>query len=132
MARARILVVDDDELVLATISRVLRTGHDLVLAGSGAQALALLDSDAAYDLVLCDLSMPHIGGATVYEEVALRCPELARRFVFMHGGATTDHDRRVLELVDRPALHKPFTAAELRLAVDGLLACDRSASDEPS
>lgn len=119
---ARILVVDDDRLVLGAVTRALGVEHELVLAEDGTKALVLLGSDDVYDVVLCDLVMPHVGGAVIYEEIAMLRPELARRFVFMHCDAMTDYDRRLLELVDRPAIRKPFTAAALRHAVDELLA----------
>lgn len=123
MARpARILVVDDDTVVLGTVARILGVDHRLVLAEDGTKALVLLGSDADYDVVLCDLVMPHVGGAVIYEEVAMLRPELARRFVFMHCDAATDYDRRLLEIVDRPALRKPFTPVQLRGVVDELLA----------
>lgn len=123
---ARILVVDDDKLVLGAVTRVLGVDHELVLAEDGIKALVLLGSDARYDVVLCDLVMPQVGGAMIYEEVAMLRPELARRFVFMHCEAASDYDRRLLEVVDRPALRKPFTPAELRQAVDPLLARSRA------
>lgn len=122
VSRAHILVVDDDPHILHLIDRVLGSDHDLVLVDGGDAALALLRRGPKYDLVLCDLSMPKIGGAQVYTEVAAVRPEMAKRFVFLHGGATTDRDSALLERVDRPSLLKPFTVANLRFVVDGMLA----------
>ena len=64
----RILVVDDDELQRSLLNRFLaELGHETVCAGSGAQALALLDSSV--DLVLLDLLMPEMDGFEVARQI---------------------------------------------------------------
>ena len=72
---ARLLVVDDEENILLTISEVLRLeGHDVETAASGHEAVSLLDAGAAYDLVLTDLHMEEGDGLLLLEEVRRRAP----------------------------------------------------------
>jgi CheY-like chemotaxis protein len=63
-ARAlNVLVVDDDELVQKSTSRVLHAfGHQASIAGCGEDALAQLEGGLEVDAVVLDLNMPGIGG----------------------------------------------------------------------
>lgn len=58
----RILVVDDDDLSRESLGELLRdAGYDVRMAKDGASALAVMQSFAP-ELVISDLSMPHLGG----------------------------------------------------------------------
>jgi len=57
-------------------------------------------------------------GSQLYERVEARDPELARRFVFLTGGAFTDEAIEFLRKVAGPCLDKPFDADQLRRALD--------------
>ncbi len=60
--RRTILVVDDSPTVLKIVGVALeRQGHEVLVAGNALQALAKLD-DAVPDLILLDVSMPHMDG----------------------------------------------------------------------
>ena len=120
MDRARILVADDDPLVRATIDHVLGAEHELVLVDGVDTALEILRHGPTYDLVLCDLAIPKIGGPALYREIETLRPATARRFVFMQGGSS-EAERVELRRIDRPVLRKPFTIDELRFVVDGML-----------
>lgn len=122
VSRPRILVADDEPLVLKTIERLLGAEYALTSVNDGAKALALLRAGERYDVVLCDLSMPEVGGALVYFETALLAPEQARRFGFIFGGTTTHTDRQLLDGLDQPRLEKPFTSRELRGMIETILA----------
>ena len=114
---ARVLVIDDDELVGSSIVRVLRREHEVVLLDGGHAALELVRHDDRFELVLCDLMMPDMTGMELHARVAARRPELARRFVFMTGGAFTEAAARFVRKGEHAVLTKPVRAAELRQAV---------------
>jgi PAS domain S-box-containing protein len=111
--RCRILIVDDDRPVAAAVALELED-HDVVVAGSGREALEILRRDPEFDVVLCDLMMPELSGADVYEWLKPVEPELVERFVFMTGGAFTSRAERFLAEVGNPRLDKPFHPEELR------------------
>jgi signal transduction histidine kinase len=73
-APARLLVVDDEENIVLTISEVLRLeGYEVDVAASGREAFACLGA-GEYDLVLTDLHMDDGDGLSLLEEVRRRAP----------------------------------------------------------
>ena len=83
-------------------------------------AFDLLDGGQAFDVVLCDLMMPNIGGREVFEAFA-RWPALLPGLIFMTGGTFSDAATAFLERAHRPVIYKPFTATELEAMVDAHL-----------
>ncbi len=75
MRNHKILLVDDDTLVLETTGVALRNrGYDLRTAQSGADALKLLE-EKEFDLVITDLVMDEIDGIDVLKAVKEKCPD---------------------------------------------------------
>src|SRR6266567_442837 len=62
----RVLVVDDEVAVGRTIQRLLGDRHEVVALAGGADAVELLRTDADFDVILCDMSMPEVTGIDVY------------------------------------------------------------------
>lgn len=62
--RKRILVVDDDPDILDALAIWLEDRFDVTTAADGREALTLL-RDQTFDLILLDLMMPGVDGATV-------------------------------------------------------------------
>ncbi len=116
-----VLVIDDELHVGSAIERVLSPPHDVTRVVDARDALALLRNGRRFDVVLCDLMMPHITGMDLYQEVMNFAPEQALKIVFMTGGAFTTRARRFLEDVPNPNLEKPFQADALLGLVDRML-----------
>ncbi|HEX8109573.1 MAG TPA: PAS domain S-box protein [Kofleriaceae bacterium] len=104
--RRRVLVVDDEALICRTIEQVLSESHDVAVATTGSDALALVAS-RKFDCILCDVMMPDMNGHELYRQVAAQHPGLERRFVFM-SGALAPSVAQVLEDLPNPWLAKPF------------------------
>jgi CheY-like chemotaxis protein len=114
--QARVLIVDDEPLVGKVLRRTL-TEHDVTVVESGAAALARLGAGERYDVVLCDLLMPGMSGMDVYRELATHHPDLARRVVFLTGGAFTTAARDFLERERVECVEKPFEVDALRAVI---------------
>src|SRR5262249_6274858 len=108
--RARILVVDDEELVGRVIRRALSPAHHVTVTTSASQALAAIE-EAPFDLILCDVMLPEPSGVDLHAQLAERSADQARRMVFMSGGAFTARARKFLAEVPNPRLEKPFDPA---------------------
>ena len=76
--------------------------------------MSCLQEAGDYDLVLCDLMMPEVSGMQLADEIARVKPGLAKRMVFMTGGAFSDDARDFVESADTRVLEKPLSAQEIR------------------
>lgn len=114
-ARLRVLVIDDQASVATALQRMLAREHDVVVENDGRAAVAALSAGGPdFDVIICDLMMPDVSGPDVYTATVERRPELAKRFVFMTGGAFTERGRQFLDEVRPPVLQKPFDLAKVR------------------
>jgi len=113
MAAARLLLIDDEPSIIRLLTALLAGTCAVVAAGSGAEAIAVLERDRKFDVVLCDLHMPVVDGITVYEAVERMEPALLGRFVFTTGGAITNRSRAFLDRVQPRVLAKPFPVEQL-------------------
>jgi signal transduction histidine kinase/CheY-like chemotaxis protein len=112
--RKRVLVVDDEPGIAAVFRRIIGRSHEVVVAQSGREALALLERDDAFDRIFCDLMMADLTGMDVYEALAQWRPDCLERFVFMTGGSFTERARTFLQTVPLPRIDKPFEPAIIR------------------
>ncbi|CAH2600477.1 Histidine kinase [Rhodovastum atsumiense] len=74
---ARILLVDDDDLVRETLAAQLEDmGFATLIAANGAEALALLEAGEVVDALVSDLSMPGMSGVVTIQKARLLRPDL--------------------------------------------------------
>lgn len=113
----RVLMLDDDEAVRRSLSRLLRRVgaevQELDPAGESEEALvdALAASEA--DILMLDLRMGPHGGLALWRQLAARAPGVARRAVFVSGAAPGDMDWEEAASCGQPLLGKPFTLQQL-------------------
>ncbi len=115
--RARVLVIDDEPMMGSAIVRALSVEHDADRVGHAQDALDRIESGEHFDVILCDLMMPDIGGADFYDALRERHPELLERIIFLTGGAFTARARAFLEEVDNLRLEKTFDVQHLRTII---------------
>ncbi|GGK49643.1 MASE1 domain-containing protein [Salinarimonas ramus] len=111
--RLRVLVVDDDALVLMGAATMVEDlGHVPIEAGSAADALALIDGGLAVDVVITDQAMPGMTGLQLAQAVRARRPDLplvlATGYAELPEGTDASVDAR---------LSKPFGQEELSRAL---------------
>ena len=111
--RPRVLVVDDEVLLLKAYRRMMGKIMDVETAEGAEQAIARIEEGHRFDVVLCDLSMPKMSGIEFHRVVESRWPELARRFVFATGGAVNAASREFLERTTVPWIEKPVAHDQL-------------------
>ncbi len=121
----RVLVVDDDASVAASIRRLLAPAQEVVVCTDAREALGRLGRGEAFDLVICDLMMPGISGIELHETLARMAPDLARDMIFITGGAFTPGARAFLARSPHIWIEKPFAPEALRSAVADKLAARR-------
>jgi signal transduction histidine kinase len=116
--RQRVLLVDDDELVLAAMRRYLGRAFDVDTAATVNEGLA--KASLAFDAILSDVVMPDGGGERFYLELMERDPALAERVIFVTGGAFRGELQEFLRTQSQPVLQKPVRLSEIQLAVSRL------------
>jgi DNA-binding NtrC family response regulator len=116
----RLLIVDDEPDMLENVSRILgKAGYECLTAGEPRKALALMESERP-DVLLTDLKMPGMDGLTLLRrarEVDSQVP-----VIIMTGFATIESAVEAVKEGAFDYLPKPFSADQLKLAVDRALA----------
>lgn len=105
MARARLLLVDDDAAMLHTTERILMGQYDVSSALTPGQAL---DLPAVFDLAIIDIRMPEMDGFELMARLKARDPGLD---VILMTGSTNDTDARLTRAIRENAfffINKPF------------------------
>jgi signal transduction histidine kinase/CheY-like chemotaxis protein len=112
--RLRVLVVDDEPHILHYMQATLRSwGHTVEVAFDGSQALKRALTQP-FDVIICDLRMPRLGGREMYQTLAQMHPAVAERIIFATGDTQRGDTLKFLEELGRPFLQKPFKLDELR------------------
>lgn len=122
--RVRLLLVDDEEIILELARRALPPEYDVTVAGSVADAIEQLENGEAFDVIVCDTMMLDGAGVEVYRWVETHAPEKQERFLFITGGTFTDDVSDFLAEREPPILRKPFSRAEFTSEVAALLGRD--------
>ena len=122
---ATILIVDDDEMIRATVRKILeKDGHVSEEAANGAEALISLDREEP-EVLISDIYMPEMDGIEFLIRVRESHPAL--KIIAMSGGGYLGADD-VLEMAGRLGAHavlsKPFTIDDVRETLQEVLAGD--------
>lgn len=120
-SRPRLLIVDDDDGVLAAVRRFLRRYRfEVKTAASGQEGLQELELNGPFQLVIADYRMPGMSGSQFLELVAERYP-LTRRMIL---SAYADSDQ-LLAAINAGTVHryltKPWDSRELLVSIRQLL-----------
>ena len=119
----RILVVDDDPLIIhAMEAALIADGHSVVTATGGQEAIDLFGAARSgpepFEVVITDLGMPHIDGRQV--AAAIKATDAAVHIIMLTGwGQRLQEDNDVPKHVDR-VLNKPPKLVDLRSALAGV------------
>ncbi len=109
---AEVLLVEDDEDFRDLLAGILQTkGYEVVLAGNGAEALALMKGGLRPCIILLDLMMPVMDGWT-FRQAQLADPAIASIPVIVLS-AVSDYSRPISGLMMRKPGNIPLIAREI-------------------
>lgn len=119
---AKILLVEDDDLVRDMLTQVLqRASHQVICAANGEEAIEVLKEDSP-DIMVTDIIMPKKSGITLISEVRNRHPHL--EIIAISGGGRLD-PTGYLDLSETlgasVSFEKPIDNTALLMAIDLLL-----------
>jgi CheY-like chemotaxis protein len=132
---ARILIVEDQELVRSTIKVVLeRAGHSIAVAADGIDGLQQF-RQAEFAAVICDVFMPGKDGLATLQELRAISGDVP--VIMISGGSmrplragdahNLDYLKMATDLGATRTIAKPFNTRDLTAAVDEVLAAPTSA-----
>jgi len=127
MEKKKALVIDDEQIVLDSVSRILTDeNYDVDISLSGREGLNQA-IEKEYDIVLTDIRMPDIGGMRVLRDIKRAKPSLP--VVMITGYASVKSAVQAMKLGAADYIEKPFTPDQLLKAV--VSALDIAATQAP-
>ncbi len=116
---ARILVVDDEDIVIRSCLRILDgNGYQIETARDGQEALRKVD-DNSYDVMILDIMMPNLGGMEVLRRVKETHPDTD--VIMITGLSQIDTAVQAMKLGAFDYISKPFEPDELKLVIQRAL-----------
>ena len=121
--RPRILVVDDEPLILEGLSRLLATvNYDVIVAQGGCDAIIAIGKQQ-FDIILLDLGMPDLSGSEVLRFIADRGVDTP--VIVVSGESSIDAAINALRAGACDFVRKPYESEELLRRIDNTLTRSR-------
>jgi len=118
MERGRILLVDDEPILLVTISDALvKAGYTVKAAKSGQEGLAMFQ-EGSFDTVLLDMVMPDMSGMDILREIKSLSPQTIVVMITAYG--TIEKAVEAMKLGAHDFVSKPFSLEELTLKLQNI------------
>ena len=122
VAKARILVVDDETMVSQFVSETLtEEGHEVEAVDSAEEALEKV-KDGKYQVIMLDIKMPGMSGIELYRYFQQTSPVIAERVIFITGDVMGASTTDFLSKTKASYIIKPFDAGQLKTEINRLLA----------
>jgi diguanylate cyclase (GGDEF)-like protein len=118
---ARILIIDDDDLTLTILRKMLEAdGYEVEVCSSGTDALARF-LHCSFDAVLCDMWMAGMSGKDFYLQLKQGFPEYQRRVIFITGDIASEATWEFIDERHLPYVIKPISRPLLRRKVEEIV-----------
>ena len=102
---ARVLLVDDEEAFLESMSERMRLrGMDVTTASSAKEALEVIESDI-FDAVILDIQLPEMDGMAVLKKIKAKHPEA--QIILLTGHASLEKGVEAMKIGASDYLEKP-------------------------
>lgn len=120
MAEKKILVIDDEELVLKSIQTLLRrTGYEVIVSRNGQEALKVIKG-LQVDLIVCDVRMPSFSGIETIKAIRSFLLSEQRNLIpeiLITGYAEESLNKQIEELNVAEYMYKPFDLRDFLASV---------------
>lgn len=120
----KILVIDDEELIIRSLSRLLeKNGYEVFIAKNGQDAL-VMNEEESFDLIIADIRMPGMDGVETARSISenLKKRNLKKiPVIFITGYADKEIEQKAKKLNPVAYIYKPFDIAEFTDKIRGIL-----------
>lgn len=113
LGRSRILIIDDEVLILKAL-QVLLAEHETTITTSAREALQRITSGESFDAIICDMSMPDMTGQQFLEGLENIQHPLSQKTIMISGGVLTKEYEALSPRVRTRYLEKPFDLEVLK------------------
>ena len=127
---ARILVVDDEDMIGMILRRVLKA-HDVSVMTNATDALSLIAGGKRYDAILCDVMMPGMTGIDFYGALLAPLPRSGARLDVRDRRRVQQGDGGVPRFGPQRPTAQTVRCVKLRSDVDAHLIASRAGSRPP-
>ena len=121
LARARVLVIVHERELLSALQRLLAPHHEVMLAGDGKAGLTVIKRDQAFDVVICNLTMPMIDGEMIYEYIQNVAPKLLENLILLADDMSTAQMGRFIPSMADRILVKPVEGDTLLNIIEAIV-----------
>ncbi|MBR0132942.1 MAG: diguanylate cyclase [Lachnospiraceae bacterium] len=115
----KILIVDDEPMMLMVTKRILSQNYEVICANSGAAAIDLFEKEKPA-LILSDLLMPEMSGFEMYQKMQEKTGEKVP-IIYMTADDAEETEGKSFDLGAQDFIHKPFKPDILLRRVDNVL-----------
>jgi DNA-binding NtrC family response regulator len=119
-ARRVLLLEDRDDFREVLHDHLVFRSYEVTSVRSGVEGLREI-MNGAFDLIICDMVMPQVGGEMFYWAVTRVRPATARRFIFFTGHRNNPAIEFFFRRVNATVLRKPFKLTALDSAIEDVL-----------
>ena len=117
----KVLLLEDRDDFRRVLGEHLRfLGHQATSVNNGVKGVHEIIK-APFDLIICDMMMPQMGGEMFYVAVSRVRPAARQRFIFFTGHKNNALLEAFFRRVDATVLYKPFTLAALEWGMGEVL-----------
>jgi CheY-like chemotaxis protein len=107
-----ILVIDDEEIIIKTLSKLLeKNGYSVLVAKNGQDALAMIEEES-FDLIVADIRMPGMNGVEIIQDIYKNLGKSIPT-IFITGYADEEMKKSAKALKPIAYIYKPFDMVEL-------------------
>lgn len=109
----KILVIDDEEIIIRSLRKLLeKGGFEVLVAKNGQDALAMTEEES-FDLIVADIKMPGVNGVDTVGSILEKENFKHTPVIFITGYADQDMEQRAGKLNPVAYIYKPFDIGEL-------------------
>jgi DNA-binding response OmpR family regulator len=131
MATKRILIVDDEQIIVDLLTAILTDqGFEVDFALDAASALTKV-RESIFDAAILDFNLPDMNGLMLHREIRQMDEELADNTLFASGVEQSEKNLDYYTSYGKGFISKPFEAQEILSAVNRLLQEPPDVSAEP-
>lgn len=116
MSQKKILVIDDEELIIRSLSKLLeKNGYTVFVAKNGQDALVMVEEEN-FDLIIADIRMPGMNGVETMRSIneILKKQKIKKApVIFITGYADEKIEKMAEEFSPVAYIYKPFDISEL-------------------